>query len=260
VSKLHTVQQFLEIEQRGGRIYAIGDIHGALPEIEVLLSHLSSTTALSKDDTIIFIGDYIDRGPDSKGVIDLLIKFKQESSANIHFLRGNHEEMLLDYLGLGGAGEEVYIQNGGSETFLSYGLPAEPTKEAALEIIPAEHIKFYQNLERYIITDKFVFAHAGLNPLRDLRFQTDDDIFWIRDEFIQNLHYFKKTIVFGHTPFEDVMFHLPYKIGIDTGLIYGNALTAIEIKDEQVIQIPTGTKEVEVFTFKQKGGLWPKFG
>jgi serine/threonine protein phosphatase 1 len=89
-------------------------------------------------------------------------------------------------------------------------------------------------------------VHAGLNPLRDVRSQLNEDIFWIRDEFIQNIHNFGRIVVFGHTPYEDVLVHPPYKIGIDTGLVYGNLLSVVELTKQSVLQIKRGTTEVKL--------------
>ncbi|MCB0330224.1 MAG: serine/threonine protein phosphatase [Bdellovibrionales bacterium] len=249
-----------ECELEGHRTFVIGDIHGCADELNLLLHHIEEKEGLAPEDVVIFIGDYIDRGPDSKGVIDLLLDFDERQKSDVYFLKGNHEEMLLGYLELGGSGGDVYLINGGKEFLASYGLGAKVKPSEALEAIPERHIQFFQNLTRYLVSEQFIFAHAGLNPLRDLGHQIDDDLFWIRDEFIQNVHYFRKTVVFGHTPFEDVMFHLPFKIGIDTGLVYGNALTAIELSGERIYQIEPQSVEIEEFSFKEKGGIWPKIG
>ena len=87
-------------------------------------------------------------------------------------------------------------------------------------------------------------VHAGLNPLRELKAQNDRDVFWIRDEFIANIHQFNHLIVFGHTPHQEVLVHLPYKVGIDTGLVFGNKLTCLEVLSGKTYQIARGKKEV----------------
>lgn len=253
-------RRFIELDQPAGRIYAIGDIHGCVDELGVLIEFLESGSGLTSDDVVIFIGDYIDRGPSSMQVIAKLLEWRDASKAQVFFLRGNHEDMLLGFLGFEGHMGSGYLANGGQSCLNSYGIDHAKDPKEILSQLPEPHVKFFQELQRYIIIGDFVFAHAGLNPLRDLRFQLDDDLYWIRDEFIQNMHYFKKTVVFGHTPFEDVLFHLPYKIGIDTGLVYGNALSCIEVTGEQVFQIVTGETEVYQATWDEKGGKWPQFG
>lgn len=240
-----------ELEELPLRLFAIGDIHGCTHELEVLLTYLEQKKHLGEKDQVIFIGDYIDRGKDSKGVIERLIKF-QAAYPNTIFLRGNHEDMLLEFLGFEGCEGWAYLQNGGAKCLESYGFKEIGSGQEVLAQFPREHLSFLLNLERYVICGDFVFVHAGLSPLRDLRAQLDRDLFWIRDEFIANIHHFKKTIIFGHTPYRDVMFHHPYKIGIDTGLVYGNRLTCIEMIAKEVYQVRRGKSKVETSTFEAK--------
>lgn len=230
---------FREIDDVPGRLYAVGDIHGCREELDVLLSHLIDVEKLTTDDHIIFIGDYVDRGPDSRGVIEALLKFS-EAFPLAYFLKGNHEEMMLSFLGFGGTMGDSFLINGGAETLKSYGADIELSLDQIHEIIPPRHITFLMNLDRYIVFEEYIFVHAGLHPLRDVRAQLDKDIFWIRDEFIQNKHRFLKVVVFGHTPYQDVLVHMPYKIGLDTGLVYGNSLSCIEFKSQRLFQVRKG--------------------
>ncbi len=223
-----------------GKIYAVGDIHGCSDELDFLLTHLRKS--LSKDDTLIFIGDYIDRGPDSKGVVDLLLAHK-EGFPRTHFLRGNHEDMLLGYLDGNDKVGRLFLPNGGTSTFESYGIVSLDPEVVKSEL-PPEHLAFFEGLERYIVTKDHVFVHAGLHPLVELLQQKDSALFWIRDEFIQNIHKFDKLVVFGHTPYQDVMVHAPYKVGIDTGLVYGNKLTCVEFTTRMTFQIQKGRSAV----------------
>jgi len=232
-----------ELFDMPARLYAVGDVHGCSSELRVLIERLKGSEGLNSQDLVVFIGDYIDRGTAVRETLDQLVEFKHEFPRTI-FLKGNHESMLLGYLELGGRDGEVYIQNGGQSTLDSYGITAGMHSEQAVDLIPKEHVEFLQSLERYVIIQNFVFAHAGLNPLRDLRAQLDEDLYWIRDEFIHNLHHFGKTIIFGHTPYEDVLVHLPYKIGIDTGVVYGNCLSCVELIGQRVIQVAAGTGKV----------------
>ena len=237
-------------EESPRRIFAIGDLHGCPDELEVLLTYLQQEEGVSDEDLIIFIGDYIDRGPNSKAVVDRLLSFAR-GLENVVFLRGNHEDMLLDFLGFGGNMGHSYLYNGGVETFGSYGISSELPPEEIAHKLPRDHFSFYLNLDSYVLVDDFVFAHAGLNPLRDLKAQLDYDLFWIRDEFISNIHSFQKTVVFGHTPHQDVLFHVPFKIGIDTGLVFGNKLTCIELNYKHLLQVSRGQSEVEVKPFPE---------
>lgn len=256
--------KYREIQEMPDRLFAVGDIHGCLDETKVLLEFLVGEQSLSARDLVIFIGDYVDRGPQSKQVVDLLLQFKAAFPTTV-FLRGNHEDMLLHFLGYPGREGRAYLANGGASFFESYGVSPFPpaadefgpdgkmnvpvsSEEYALnlhKLLPHDHMAFFLGLERYVICSDYVFAHAGVNPLRDLRSQTDNDLYWIRDEFIQNVHYFRRAVVFGHTPYENVLFHFPYKIGIDTGLVYGNRLSCIEVVQRRVHQVTKGAAKVQ---------------
>lgn len=231
-----------------GRLYAIGDIHGCIDELNVLLNWFEEDQAITRDDRVIFIGDYIDRGVDSCACIDALIQFKVRHSETF-FLRGNHEDMLLDYIGLSGSNGDFYLSNGGDTTLENYGTSANEPIDVILKHIPKSHLEFFQNLESYIICGDYVFAHAGVHPEVELNEQLPDDIYWIRDEFLYHPHPFDKTVVFGHTPHVEVAFDLPYKIGIDTGLVYGNFLSCIELTAKFVAQVQSKGKEVVTSSF-----------
>jgi serine/threonine protein phosphatase 1 len=231
-------------EAAGERIFIIGDIHGCADEPATLLDHLERKEGLSKDkDVVIFLGDYIDRGPASNEAIELVIKFC-EKFPNTRCLKGNHEDMLLDFLGYGGRLGQAFLYNGGLETIQSYGISVFSPPEEMIEAMPEAHFRFLRELESIICVDNFICAHAGLHPLRDLSAQNDSDVLWIRDDFISNTHSFNKTIVFGHTPHQEIFLHLPYKIGIDTGLVFGNKITCLEIKSGYVLQVGRDSKKV----------------
>ena len=151
-----------EISTRPQRLFAVGDIHGCNEELKHLLNFLRNDQKLSGEDQLVFIGDYIDRGPDSKGVIDTLLQVKNEFPSTV-FLKGNHEDMLLDYLGLGGQGGDVYLTNGGSDFFRSYEIPAYD-KANIVSKLPAAHVEFLKGLELAVSLAEFIFVHAGLNP------------------------------------------------------------------------------------------------
>ena len=241
------------IENQPDRVFVVGDIHGCVDEIEVLYGHLKDKEGLSHSDRLIFLGDYVDRGPDSKGVIDLMLQIEVDFPNSV-FLKGNHEDMMLAFLGFEGQGAHFYLPNGGVETLESYGITSRDELEGALDIIPEEHQLFLQGLDRIVHLDKYVIVHAGLNPLRDLRSQVDEDLFWIRDEFIQNVHYFDKTVIFGHTPYQNVFFDLPYKMGIDTGLVYGNMLTCVELGGGTAYQVAREDTVVRKASFSEIDG------
>ena len=230
-------------EGTGNRIFVFGDLHGCPDEPALVLRHLEEHEGLCDDDTVVFVGDYIDRGPDTRGVLDLMIDLKTRFPRS-RFLRGNHEDMMLDFLGFGGRLGQAFLYNGGIETIQSYGISVFSAPEEMVGALPPAHFQFLCSLESILVIDNFIVVHAGLNPLRDLSAQNDGDVFWIRDEFISNIHPFGRTVVFGHTPHQEILLHLPYKIGIDTGLVFGNKLTCVELKSGTAFQVGRGKKEV----------------
>lgn len=233
------------------RLFAIGDVHGCVQEVTALLNHLKTEETLGERDMVLFIGDYIDRGPASKETVDLLIGFKNDFPKTI-FLKGNHEDMLLAYLGLGGRGADVYMHNGGLETFRNYGIQPYGDKAKILELFPKDHRDFFVSLETGIELAEFLFVHAGINPAKSLAEQSEEDLFWIRRPFLEAQHSAQKTVVFGHTPFEDILLDLPFKIGIDTGLVYGNRLTCVELVNGKLLQVECGGRSVVVSSLEER--------
>jgi len=241
------------------RLFAIGDIHGCHEELKVLIEKLRIDSNLSSDDVVIFLGDYIDRGPDSKKVIDTLIKFKT-SYPNTRFLKGNHEDMLLHFLGFKGHYGEWCIINGGKQFFKNYGFkkkcwrwkhhqsvnetaeidPRFYTQEGVIENIPKDHMEFLLNLESAIIHDDFLFVHAGVDVDEPLTNQTEEDLCWIRDAFLLRPHTFPQILVHGHTPTKNPYYD-PFlkRVNIDTGCFKGGHLTAVELRSMTFTSIPS---------------------
>ena len=211
------------------KIIAIGDIHGCLEKLEDLLEQLAVDR---QSDTLVFIGDYIDRGKYSREVVDYLIRLQREYR-NVICLRGNHEQMFLNYLD--GVNEGLYLGNGGRATLDSYGILLSDDLEERKAKIPEEHMNFFRLLLPYYETDHYIFVHAGVRPELPLNRQAIDDLLWIRFEFIENENDFGKTVVFGHTPMKNLLIN-KNKIGIDTGAVYGGKLTAIELPDIRIYQ------------------------
>lgn len=222
--------------------FVIGDIHGCVDELRRLVDGLS----LVAGDRVVFLGDYIDRGPASKEVVSFLISLQKKlTRVDFVFLKGNHEDMMLSYLGLDGAHGDMFIVNGGKATLLSYGLTeGKFTAPDALQAMPAEHLQFYKDLQRSYLMDSFLCVHAGIDPQKSLADQSNEDFFWIRSKFIYNSHNLPYTILFGHTPQQKVLYNLPYKVGLDTGLVYGNMLTCLELDEKVLFQISRGKKGV----------------
>jgi serine/threonine protein phosphatase 1 len=227
------------------RHYVIGDVHGCLFE----LTHLYESLPLEHRDTVVFLGDYIDRGPDSRGVIDYLLTIREHNKQKVVFLRGNHEDMMLSFMGISGHHGNAFLLNGGVATLSSYDIsaPAVPSDcQAVLEALPASHVEFLMNLEPWYMTDEFLCVHAGINPERAWNDQIHEELIWIRHNFINSEHPLPLTVLFGHTPMKDVFFDLPYKIGLDTGLVYGNTLSCLETTGRILYQIPRGGRHVSV--------------
>jgi serine/threonine protein phosphatase 1 len=230
--------------------YVIGDLHGCVAE----LSRLIESLPLTKGDRVIFLGDYIDRGPDSRAVISYLLALRQnKSSIEFVFLKGNHEDMLLSFLGHSGQHGEMFLANGGKSTLASYGIdPDNADAENALASIPSDHLDFFKTLDSCHSTDSFFCVHAGINPQKSLAEQTDEEFFWIRNTFIYRAHALPYTVLFGHTPQPTVFFDLPYKVGLDTGLVYGNMLTCLELDEKVLFQISRGKKRVHRTSAERK--------
>jgi serine/threonine protein phosphatase 1 len=203
------------------KIFAIGDIHGSFDRLQDLMQKIPIDFAT---DTLVFIGDYIDRGPDSVEVVEYLLDLKKRVPGII-LLKGNHEDMLEKYLD--GTDRFTYLLNGGQNTLDSYLSITDPSGSFP---IPTDHIDFFKSLRLYYETEAYIFVHAGLRPKVPLASQETEDLLWIRDKFIYSKYNFGKPVVFGHTPLEKPLVE-SNKIGIDTGAVYGNALTCVQLPD-----------------------------
>jgi serine/threonine protein phosphatase 1 len=222
-----------------GRLLAIGDIHGCPDELAALLKAL----APARGDTVVFIGDYVDRGPSARDVLEQAIALPS-SGAECVFLKGNHEDMMLSFLGLPGRYGESFLFNGGAATLDSYGV-RERDLPAAVEHIPDRHLRFLKSLSLSYLHPPWLFVHAGVLPTRQLEEQDPEDMLWIRQEFILQPHRLDATVVFGHTPMRSVMIDMPYKLGIDTGLVYGGKLSCIEFREGVLYQVSRGSARVQ---------------
>lgn len=205
------------------RIFAIGDIHGCYDPLVDLLERVPIDW--SRDRTV-FMGDYIDRGPQSFEVVQHLIEL-QDRHPDTVFLKGNHEQMLEDFLS--GKDRMTYLYNGGQQTLDSYLRHAGSSGRYP---IPPAHLRFFGSLRLIFETEDYIFVHAGLRQNVLPEKQNPDDLLWIRENFINSRHSFGKRVVFGHTPFEEPMVE-PNKIGIDTGAVFGNKLTCVQLPEEK---------------------------
>lgn len=204
------------------RVIAVGDIHGCLNQLERLLCIINPKV----DDQIIFLGDYISRGKDSFGVINFLIGLSARLP-NIIFLKGNHEEMFLNYLS--GYERSKFLFNNGSNVLREY------TVDGIVQI-PDSHIKFLNGLKLYFQNEDYFFVHAGVMPEKKLTENKKEDLLWIRNVFIDSEYKWPKKIVFGHTVFPEPLI-MNNKIGIDTGAFCGGKLTAYDVSFDRFYQI-----------------------
>ena len=207
-----------------GKIFAIGDIHGCADQLRRLLERLPFDAGR---DTLVFLGDYLDRGPDVKGVLDQLCRLRAEG-VHLQALMGNHEYLLLEYHRSQDAALLPYMRRLGMEkTLESYG-GASLAELGALAYMPAEHRDFLASLLPYWETDEYIFVHAGLRFGHPLSEQDLSDLCEVREPFLSDERDYGKRIIFGHTPFVTPLVTAG-KIGIDTGAAYGNLLTAVEL-------------------------------
>ena len=229
--------------------YAIGDIHGCynllLKIIKLIEKDISQNKI--KHPAFVFLGDYIDRGPDSRKVIELLINIKKKYKSI--FLKGNHEDVLLRFID-NHKKCSLLVINGGMPTLESYGINtleidpsinkkiSEPDKiykkihEQFLKNMPKSHLDFLNNdLKLYYETDNYFFAHAGVRPGVSLNNQTEQDLLWIREPFLSNTTKYKKLIIHGHTITNKADIN-PNRIGIDTGAYHTDELTAIVLPSD----------------------------
>jgi len=203
------------------KIFTIGDIHGCAEKLRTLMGKIPVNYAR---DALVFIGDYIDRGPDSFEVVDYLVNLKR-SHPEIVFLKGNHEDMLEKYLD--GSDRFTYLLNGGQKTLDSY---INRSNKSEFSPIPSDHLDFYKSLALYHQTDDYIFVHAGLREKIPIERQDPQDLLWIREDFIYSQFNFGRRVIFGHTPFSEPLVQ-PNKIGIDTGAVYGNRLTCVQLPE-----------------------------
>lgn len=219
------------LTEKGMGYIAIGDIHGCYNSLVNLLERIQP----SKEDTVVFIGDYIDRGPNTKSVIDYLLEYKEDHACV--FLRGNHEEMFLDYLA--GDRSGIWESNGGVETLESYWALSSNSK------IPQAHIDFIESTQLYLETDEFLFVHAGINPhfsiAENLELFDQDVFLWERSHLRNGSKLWEKTVVCGHTPQAQTLFK-ENLICIDTGCVFSHIphlgnMTAIRLPERQVTSV-----------------------
>ena len=224
-------------------IYAVGDIHGRLDLLLKLTEKIlyDSAHAPEKKQMIVFLGDYIDRGSDSASVIEFL-QSTYFRKADAVFLRGNHDQVMLDFLENADVGTD-WIQYGGRETLLSYRVAppgASATREDWVDcqqtlksMMPGTHLEFLRRTRTHFSFGDCFFVHAGVDPKRPIEEQTEAEFLWIRDAFMRSDKRLSHVIVHGHTPEARPTWD-GRRIGIDTGAYLSGCLTAARISGNSV--------------------------
>lgn len=234
----------------GQRLYAIGDIHGRRDLLDALLDQIEVDDAARgavAETRLIFLGDLVDRGPESRGVVDR-VRTLMAASRHVSCLKGNHEELMIRAWEGDRGTAGVFNRNGGRETLLSYGVDPLAYDEADLgglvdligAHVPAEHIAFLDGLPDWIVAGDYLFVHAGIRPGSPIEKQKPGDLRWIRDQFTRHAGRFDHMVIHGHTITETPDAQ-PNRIGIDTGAYATGRLTALGLEGDAQWFLSTGT-------------------
>jgi serine/threonine protein phosphatase 1 len=225
----------------GRRVYAIGDIHGRADLLEEMHRRIGADARRVPgiQPVVVYLGDYVDRGMNSREVIDILLHRPLEGFQSVHLL-GNHEAILLQFL-VDTTIAPTWFNNGGNLALFSYGVHVPPGErdEARLRAaqadfakqLPDEHLKFLRSLKTSHLEGDYLFVHAGIRPGVSIPEQNPRDLIWIRGEFLNSMVAHPKVVVHGHSTEMDVQV-LPNRIGIDTGAYYSGRLTALVLEGE----------------------------
>ena len=226
-------------------IFTVGDIHGCSKQLKSLLSKLLNNSEFNNQrDLLIFLGDYIDRGPNSREVIDQLINLNKQNIKAV-FLMGNHEQMIINFLFDKINNLMQWLHLGADQTFKSYDIEVakfikdgfeddkiDKLRNVFLDKLSKEHVYFLKNLKLTYNLGDYLFIHAGINPEKSLSEQNKMDFLWSRsDKFFDKNFKFEKVIVHGHTPEKEVV-NFPYRINIDTGCFFSGKLSCVYLNDQ----------------------------
>jgi serine/threonine protein phosphatase 1 len=228
----------------GGRlVYAIGDIHGYPGQLAALLRQIADDAeqaAAAERPLIVFLGDYVDRGPDGRAVIEQILSVMDDERFEVVALKGNHEDALLRFLADPGFAP-AWIANWGEATLRAYGVAPPSGFDVAAcqaaqarfaDALPARHRAFLADLRLSLEVGDYLFVHAGVRPGVPLDAQAERDLIWIRYEFLESDQPFGKVVVHGHTP-ADRPERKANRINVDTGVYFSGTLTAVRLSGEQ---------------------------
>jgi serine/threonine protein phosphatase 1 len=206
-------------------IYAVGDVHGCIDKLTLLVARCEHHGG-GRPGRFVFVGDYIDRGPDTRAVVEFLMAMQREKRHEVIALRGNHEAMLLDAIRTGD--DALWLRNGAMQTLASYGI-------ADWTDLPPDHVAWIASLALCFDDGRRYFVHAGVNPAVPLDRQDEDDQLWIREPFLSDPRDYGRLIVHGHTPLTTGRpDQRPNRLNIDTAAVFGGPLTAAVFADDSV--------------------------
>lgn len=241
----------LVLDPPPARIYAIGDVHGCLDLLLLLEAQIvADAEGSSGDKLIVMLGDLIDRGPASAQVIDHVLARPPAGFERV-CLKGNHEAMMLSFIRDPRRGA-TWLENGGRETLLSYGLPSDTLlrgvaprvlENLIASHIPDEHIEFLHSLPVLLDTPAAIFVHAGLRPGVRVEAQDDDELIWFRDNYESDYREFGRPVVHGHMPRTEALV-APHRIAIDTGAYVNGRLTAVRVIPGQAPMLFAASSEL----------------
>ena len=219
----------------GWRVYAVGDVHGCAGQLAAL-HELIAADARARPVarvSLVHLGDYVDRGPDSAGVLDRLLGPPPLPGAEVVNLVGNHETMFLDACDPRAPDGALpfWLDNGGAETLASYG--TDPEEEGWWEAVPHEHLDFMHACKLSWTAGDYLFVHAGIRPEVPLSQQDPFDLLWIREPFLSFTGDLPWVVVHGHTPSQAPSIR-SHRIGIDTGACFGGALTCLVLEENRL--------------------------
>lgn len=219
----------------GWRIYAVGDVHGCADRLLALHAQIAADAAARPVARIslVHLGDYVDRGPDSAGVLEHLLAPPPVPGAEVINLAGNHETMFLDACDPGAPHGALpfWLDNGGAETLASYGTDA--AEEGWWEAVPPSHLDFLHHCRLRWSAGSYLFVHAGIRPEVPLDQQDPFDLLWIREPFLSFPGTLPWVVVHGHTPSPAPCLR-PHRIGIDTGACFGGTLTCLVLEENRM--------------------------
>jgi serine/threonine protein phosphatase 1 len=227
------------------RIYAVGDVHGCADRLDLMHGAIAEDLAARPvaHALLIHLGDLIDRGPDSAGVIERLLRpfpaIAGTAPPHVVNLIGNHEDMFLAALADTERGAtERWLANGGGETLASWGVSWRAGPDGWRAAIPPAQLGFLRGLALIYRAGGYAFVHAGLRPEVKLEAQRREDLLWIREPFLSWSGTLPAVVVHGHTP-EDTPIVLPHRIGIDTGAVLGGPLTCAVLEEDTITFLQT---------------------